>query len=104
MSAIELERKNQIDEGERTQVPNPDIFGEQAYQEKLLRGIFECQPDERGEFLIKECLRLWKENSEMRRDMETIKVWTLGIKNAMRSMNEITPHDDKENSELSSHN
>ena len=104
MSAIELERKNQIDEGEGTPVPNPDGIGEEAYQEELLRGIFERQPDERGEFLIKECLRLWKENSEMRRNMETIKVWTLGIKNSMRFMNEITPHDDKENSELSSHN
>lgn len=104
MSAIELERKNQIDEGEGTPVPNSDGIGEEAYQEELLRGIFERQPDERGEFLIKECLRLWKENSEMRRDMEKIKVWTLRIQNAMCNMNEMTPHDDKENSELSSHN
>ena len=104
MSAIELERKNQIDEGEGTPVPNSDSIGEEAYQEELLRGIFERQPDERGEFLIKECLRLWKENSEMRRDMEKIKVWTLRIQNAMCNMNEMTPHDDKENSELSSHN
>lgn len=104
MSAIELERKNQIDEGEGAQVSNPNGIDEQAYQEELLRGIFERQPDERGEFLIKECLRLWKENSEMRRDMETIKVWFLKIQNAMRSINEITPHDDKENSELSCHN
>ncbi len=104
MSAIELERKNQIDEGEGTQVSNPDGISEQSYQEELLRGIFERQPDERGEFLIKECLRLWKENSEMRRDMEKIKVWTLRIQNAMCSMSEITPHDDKENSELSCHN